>query len=345
MSGSNSGSNSGTNSGRRAPMVIALSFFSAVVTAALLIVVASRPPRTAADVQRAASQLEQWLSWSSLENTDPQAVTQLTYTFGGPCGQIAGLALIEHWDRASQPASGETHLWFTLVRDGAPWFRSPSRPPLASVLLVRHDLNSDLVHGPSRDQLSLTFEPGFDGPTPGGELTVNNLAGAAKRSLSRSVNRRFSNSLRATRCWMSDRDVEVLTLFTKLLRGRACSSAAGPSRCRDTALTLFPSQRPGNYRVELRLLGEDRGMVPFSLEVPASGGAPRSTRLRLESRAATLDLPAALYLIAPQEAGEGWPAPEDVFAELLYRPDATGSAKIEATIDLQKLLAGTTWLH
>ena len=318
----------------------ALIFFSVLLTAAFLMVVASRPPLTGGEVLRNARQLETLAAWTSLDLADPAATGQITYTFGSRCGQIRGLASIAQWDRTGQPTRPETHLWFSLGRDETRWFRNPSRKPLASAVALRNELNSDLATRQSPDRLSITIEPDQESPLLGGLLQLDNLQGAAAITTSRTSNRKLNAVVRPVHCHFTEKDVELLGLLAKVLRGRMC---AGDEPCDPVALTLFRSPKGGEYRIDLRALGKARGVFPITLKVTRWHEGPRAATLRARWDEITLDRAASLFVAAPRPRGAMLSPQDPGVLELRYEPGRPEASSLAGRIDFDLLLGTTAW--
>ncbi len=328
---------------KRPPLLTALLFLSVVSVLSLLLVVARRPPLTSGDVRHNAHQLEQLAAWTTLLPAAAEATTQVTYTFGGPCGRINGLALIEQWERSGGLTQPETHLWFSVVRDETRWFRSVSRPPLPSAVILRNDLNSDLVATGSSGHLTLTIEPLIDGPVLGGVLTVNNLAGDDAMAFNRTSNRWLTTAAQSSHCHFTELDLDLFSVLTKVLRGRICGSDGDSRPCDDVALTIFRGREGGTYGIHLRALGRDGGVLPFTLEITRYRDGPQTAVLRLRRSQATLDRAASLYVVVPRPQGEMLSPEDPGFIALHYRPDQPETLILEGQIDFDRLLAGTTW--
>lgn len=328
---------------QRPALQTALVFLAVISVVSLLWVVARRPPLTTENVKDDARRLQQLVAWTTPQPADAQATTQVTYTFASPCGRITGLALIEQWDRSGGLTRPESHLWFSLARDETRWFRSLSRRPLPSAVILRNPLNSDLVPSSSKNRLSLSIEPTSQLPTLGGVLSIDNLKGDLGRPFSRSSNRALTTVLRSSHCQFTAFDLELFSLLPKLLRGRLCGADGEGQPCDDVALTISRRRRGRTYDVLLQSLGQDRGKLPFTLKVTRYRDGPRTAVLRLDRSRATLDRAASLYVVAPHPPGKMLTPDLPGSLALHYRPKKYPNRALVGQIDFDQLLAGTTW--
>ena len=319
-------------------------FYSVVVTIALLLLLARLPERSAfeaADARREADRLAELVRRTRLWT--PVEGRPLHVTWSPAPGGYRGLALLPQWHRAAADAGPEAHLAVRLTFERALLLRNPARSPLPAAILAREPAASDLVDAGSRSRLALAVE----GTVAGGPLSVvavDNVRRPAGKAAADAVGRGWDALMPPGSADPPGvRDVRMLGVLTKLLRGRICRDLAVWSSCHDTSLTLARSPRPGVYRITLSALSETvPGEVPFELRVtPAIWGGARGTLRPLGG--ADLGLPAQLLVLPPRNRLEVAGPDDPGLVAASYRPGDPRWTERRWTVDLRALLAGTEW--
>ncbi|MCB1035760.1 MAG: hypothetical protein KDD47_18205, partial [Acidobacteria bacterium] len=268
----------------------------------------------------------------------PGAV-QLTYTFADRCGSPLGLAIVSQISRENRLVEPESLLWFSLESSQLPP-RTPGEPAQAEVRLLRHDLASDLVAEGSGSRLELELS-NAGVPAPAGEprLLIDDLAGpAAHRGASASL-ASLAKMVEGSHCRLETEDLEALPLLARVLRVRICDDVtAEGSPCYPSALTLFRDLFPGSYRLDLRVMWEEHGLLHLGLDLLRDPtGRPKSLHYRVLPHS-TLAKSANVFFTHPRPRGEILQSSDPGFAGLRYTPPLDPKRLGSGTVDLEALL-------
>lgn len=248
-------------------------------------------------------------------------------------GDFAGLAYTN-----GGPGAPERHLAFSTNPEETTLLRNPERPQLLSVSLTRNPASSDLVPPGGASELRVSVNPTLD-PGAATRIEIDNVESTRGREADAKPGRGLASLLSPCHRGLSDRDVHVLRVLTKVARATAEGAAA-------TELALFRGEAPDTYRIDVYPLGP--GQAPqgrLAAEVAVTFGAAGELlggTMRLLERCAA---PGALHctsvtrrtglaLARPVPSGEPAPAPG---VEV-----STGGAA-ESAVDWIALLDGTTW--
>lgn len=328
---------------RRGPITGVLAFLAVVLAIANLLLLSTREP--AGGLPRAQRDEDAFrlagLTARSHPRTEAAGAVQMTYTVGDRCGTPLGLALIGQIGRRNEPVEPETQLWFTLTR--APEIlRTPGAPAPPGVTLVRHELLSDLVEAGSPQRLELELSDlGVPSPTGEGTLVIDNLQGPAADTSAAAPSPSLANMVEGSHCRFQEHDLETFALLARSLRARICDDLREPgSRCYDSALTIFRDADADAYRLDLRTLGEDHGLLHLRLEILRDpSGRPVKGTYRILPHS-SLAKTANLFFTRPRPRGELLLSSDPGFSGLRYLPPITPQQLGDHRVEL-KLLTET----
>jgi hypothetical protein len=259
--------------------------------------------------------------------------------------------VLTQFGRDNRPAPPETQLWFRVEA----WTvlpRDPADEPPPTVVAVRDELGSDLVGTTEAGHLRVVLvEPAAgDGEQPI-TLRLNNLAGTRRWPMARGeVPELHRLAAPAERCGLTAEDLELLRVLARVVRARVCDDldTAG-SPCHDVALALYRDRIPDQFRLDLRTLGEQQGMLALALELRRD---TTDQPLLMEYRVlpgSDLSKPATLFFTRPSPAGEVLTDQGEGFHGLRYQPRAgagskAGSVDLRGKVEIRRLLEHTSWL-
>lgn len=266
--------------------------------------------------------------------------TGMNLTFTGS-GDFAGVAYT--------PADGgspERHLAFSTNPEETTLLRNPERPQLASVSLSRNVLNSDLVPatasaGLLRVLLDPTLSPGSGG---GGVLAIDNRNGAHGGSTDARPGRGLAGLIAPCHAGLSERDVHVLRVLSKLLRVETAGAAAHK-------VAIYRGAEAGVFRIDAYPQasgGAGWGRLAAELEIAfGPGDELRTGTLRLLERCrpggpeacTSVTRTTRLSLVVPARPGD---SREETGATVTSAALGSG-AGASAAVEFDGLLAGTTW--
>lgn len=325
----------------RGPLTGVLAFLAVVLAIANILLLASREP--VGGVLRAHRDEDAFrlagLTARSHPHTEADGAVQVTFTFGDRCGSPLGLALIGQIGRLNQPVEAETQLWFSLAPSSVPP-RRPADAPLPAVTVTRQDLVSDLVAPGAAPRLELEISDlGTSKPAAQWSLFIDNLQEPEGRSSATAPAASLDRMVRGGHCNFRDRDLATFALLARILRARICDdlTQAG-SRCYDSALTIFRDVLPDTYRIDLRTLGQDHGLLHFGLEILRdASGHPAQAVYRVQPHS-TLAKSANLFFTHPRPRGELLLSSDPGFDGLRYLPALTPEQLLDRRVDLAMLL-------
>jgi hypothetical protein len=318
------------------PTMGVLIFFSALLLLSVLILLADHGRTIKRDQYRtglAERLLEDLAARTSLRASGTDACLQVTYTLGKDRSSLCGRVFSLQWDHQnSTEMQVETHLEYSLelVKVTS---RDPAQPSRSMLRLLRDDAASDL---------SL--------PGEGVLLTVSIDCGDQQVSLD---NRENSAGVAYGPAWFGRQEIPAIpdlgwrhdpslpTVLRRAVRGHICDQLASTeTECHDASVVIYPDAGSRSYWIDLRVLGSDLGKVRAHLTLDSDlvGG-----QLKLVKGASNLEPQANLYLVPPRPFGELLTPDDPGFRLIHYQARKPLHKTVQ--IDLDELLAGTSWLE
>jgi hypothetical protein len=360
----------------RGPLTGVLLFYGAVVTAALLLLVARWPSkpsgtRSTVEASRSIATLSRLARGIAARAPDTTACLQLTLYPDGPAS-VRGLLVATQRDAGFEP-TGQPETLLALRLDeqrAARPQRSPAEPMQRMVQLSRLDRLSDLVdpdlgHArqpaawPTRVGLELAISPAtgaevrlqvdnlghcLEPVTAPGRLDPGHPAGPAPMDDTPWIGARSTTGL------------GTMDVLARMLRSRICTASQPVSSCRDTVLLIMPAMMPASRADEYLL-----EIAPLRRLASAAARATpdeRATRMRLVLarnpegglEAGSLELVPGMRgaddqltsLFVTRPVGPGQPIdPTAPGLAALHRFPSQSKGRID--VDLATLLRGTAW--
>jgi hypothetical protein len=318
-------------------------FYAAVLTVALLILLAKVPIRVGGDVVSSGwqvvalgEQLELLVERTRLSAPAPSgavAAPTVTWAFGEGCATFRGLVTFPQAD------GGESQVWLWAQPEAHRELRNPGRKALPGLTLYRDALRSDLVSSqdPGRGWIAIALDPAVDPQQdPTGQLLINNFVGQQALPSAAGVHRGLAEIVRPPQCNYLARDGETMELLTAVLRLSLCDSQERV-HCHPAALTLYRDLVPDVYRLEGWALAADCGHLAARLRIVRDdAGRPTAAGFQVIEGATALRCVALLDAVAPAPSDQV-PTRTRILGRL---PD--GGNK-QGKIDFTELLAGTGW--
>jgi len=355
----------------RGPLTGVLLFYGAVVTAALLLMVARWPSEPGGspaepDDRPVDASLVELARRVTVNAPDTTARLQLTLYRSGP-SEVRGLLVATERDSRFEP-SGQPETQLALrFRDteGMPASRSPADPMQSVVELERLDRLSDLPdpHRSAAWPTHLALELGV---APDARLHVDNRArclppATAPGTLDLAGTPWFHEATDAAQDQpRSTARLRTMDLLSRMLRARICTASRPISGCRDTLLLIQPAPGDGDYLLELGPLDPATTTRPetdetrlsmarwsmarwsMAITVDSSGGLDKGVLRVVEAEPRPDDLLISLFVTRPAAPGEMIDPTAAGLASLHLFP---GRHRGRTVIDLATLLEGTAWLH
>lgn len=319
-----------------------LVFYSVLVTAALLLVLARGPQGpglTPGQAEREAERLADLVRHTRVEAPGHEGPVHLTWS-PAP-GGYRGLALLPQWRRDAADAGPEVHLAVRLSLDVPALLRNPARLPLHVATLHREPPASDLMEPGDRRRLSLALDPG-GGPGAGSAVAVDNVLGPSGKAADTGVGRAWAGLADPGPSRLAPQDLRVLAVLERTLRGRICDDLEAWSSCRATALTLARAHRRATYRLTLLDPADALGAVSFELRATLDGERLLEGTLR-PLPGATLTRPADLFVLPPRGSLDVVTPGDPGLVIARFRPGDPASGERRWRIDFRTLLEGTEW--
>ena len=273
---------------------------------------------------------------------------RLTLEAPGASPPGVNLSLTRTGDFAGLAHRGDRHLAFSTNPEETTLLRNPERQQLVAVSLSRNLLNSDLVEkgagGLLRLLLDTTLSPGTGSSA---RLSIDNLAGPMGGAADAQPGRGLTELAAPCHGKLSERDVHLFRVLSKLVRARTEGAAA-------VRIAIFRGRAPEVFRIDVYPQPAEGsaaegatgwGRLAAELEVGfGPGDELRDATLRLLLRCGAggsgdctdVARTTELFLAAPGP-GEGASGPRVTSAAL---PAGSGAA---TAVDFGRLLGGTTW--
>lgn len=269
------------------------------------------------------------LTRSSMPNGDHP--TQVTYTFGSACGDVAGFVSSTKADRLNNTTSAEKFLRFLIGYDV-----SAARGPLrvaSGVQVVRDDSMTAFVANTDVYKMSLLFSPA------GRSVSLSNVSGSGAADVVYS-----SGLLAPAHCKFSARDLEVFRkLGERSLRGFICDNLnLGNTSCADLGLLVYRAEGANTYYADLHGRmpdGADVGLFPIKMSV-SYGADGKMDIIRIEKDPArqTVQKQAILKVTHPVAPGVIYSAFDPGFTSLSSYDSTTFATSLAS-----ELFSNTSW--